>query len=150
MTSGAYSPELVADRLEIDDLLTRYATAIDTQDWDLLDTVFTPDAHIDYTSSGGTAGTYPDVKAWLAQILPAFVGYQHVVTNVTVVFDETRSTATSRAYFYNPMGVDRDGVTAMFYVGGYYRDRLAHTAEGWRITERVEDQAAIDNHQLAR
>lgn len=148
--TAAYSLELVADRLEIDDLLTRYATAIDTHEWDLLDTVFTPDAHIDYTSSGGTSGTFPDVKAWLAQILPAFVGHQHFVTNVTVTFDETRSTATSRAYFYNPMGVRQGESTPMFYVGGYYRDRLVRTPEGWRISERVEEQASVDNHQLSR
>ncbi|MDQ3145604.1 MAG: nuclear transport factor 2 family protein, partial [Actinomycetota bacterium] len=36
----------LADRLEIDDLLTRYAVAIDTKDWGLLATCFTPDARI--------------------------------------------------------------------------------------------------------
>jgi hypothetical protein len=30
------------DRIEIDDLLTRYARAVDTCDWELFATVFTP------------------------------------------------------------------------------------------------------------
>ena len=46
----------LADRIAIGDLLTRYATAVDRRDWDLYRTVFTEDAHIDYTSAGGIAG----------------------------------------------------------------------------------------------
>ena len=47
------TPQEIADRIEIDDLITRYATAVDTKDWDLYRTVFTDDAVIDYTSAGG-------------------------------------------------------------------------------------------------
>jgi hypothetical protein len=54
------SIEEISDRLEIQALLTRYTIAIDTHDWELLDTVFTPDAWIDYESSGGTKGNYPE------------------------------------------------------------------------------------------
>ncbi|MGR7003390.1 nuclear transport factor 2 family protein [Yinghuangia aomiensis] len=35
----------ISDRLEIQDLMVRYSHAVDTQQWDVLDTVFTPDAH---------------------------------------------------------------------------------------------------------
>ena len=38
-------------RLEIQVLLTRYTIAIDTHDWELLDTVFNADAWIDYESA---------------------------------------------------------------------------------------------------
>ena len=41
--------EQITDRLEITDALIRYTRAIDTGDWDGLDTVFTPDAEIDYS-----------------------------------------------------------------------------------------------------
>jgi hypothetical protein len=58
----------LSDRLEIDDLLTTYTMAIDEGDWDALDRVFTPDAHLDYSASGGTVGAFPEVKAWLAEI----------------------------------------------------------------------------------
>ena len=50
------------DRLEIEDLLTRYCAAIDAKDFDLLDEVFTADATIDYTRSGGICDRYPTVK----------------------------------------------------------------------------------------
>ena len=42
-------PHEISDRLEIADVLTRYTRAIDAGEWDRLDTVFTPDADIDYT-----------------------------------------------------------------------------------------------------
>jgi len=79
--------EELYDRLEIDELLTRYATAIDTKNFDLLDQVFTPDAHLDYTTAGGIAGDFPTVKAWLAEVLPHFPQYQHVVGNRNVTLD---------------------------------------------------------------
>ena len=62
----------ISDRLEIEGVVIRYTRGIDTGAWDLLDTVFTPDAEIDYTESGGIAERYPAVKPWLAEVLPLF------------------------------------------------------------------------------
>ena len=53
----ALSNEEISDRLEISDLLTRYCTAIDAKDYELLDECFTPDARVDYVSSGGITGS---------------------------------------------------------------------------------------------
>jgi 3-phenylpropionate/cinnamic acid dioxygenase small subunit len=58
----------LSDRIEIDDLLTRYATAIDTKDWQLFETCFTADAFIDYTDAGGVKGGRQEVKEWLAKV----------------------------------------------------------------------------------
>lgn len=44
----------IGDELEITALLNRYARAVDTKDWDLYRSVFTEDAHIDYSSAGAT------------------------------------------------------------------------------------------------
>jgi 3-phenylpropionate/cinnamic acid dioxygenase small subunit len=130
----------IADRIEIDDLLTRYATAVDTRNWDLYQSVFTADAVIDYTSSGGIRGELAEVTKWLSDALSIFSMSQHMVTNrdIRVAGD----TATSRSYFYNPMGrTKRDGTLSLMFVGGYYRDQLRRTATGWRISERIQDTA---------
>jgi hypothetical protein len=37
-----------------------------------------------------------------------------------------------------------DGGLHIFTVGAYYVDRLARTASGWRIAERVEQTAFLD------
>lgn len=131
--------EEIADRLEIDDLLTRYATAVDRKDWDLYASCFTPDATIDYTSAGGVKGRLPEVVRWLSETLARFPVTQHLVTNRDIRIDGDR--ATSRSGFYNPMGLpSRSGAgVRLFFEGGYYEDRLVRTREGWRIEERIEE-----------
>jgi 3-phenylpropionate/cinnamic acid dioxygenase small subunit len=143
MPSDATTLAAIVDRLAIQDLLVRYCRAIDTKDWDLLDTVFVPDAHVDYTSSGGAQGPYPEVRAWLAQVLPNFPMSQHAVSNFEI--EVTGDRAKSRAYFYNPMARPKpEGGVSLFFVGGYYVDELVRTADGWRITQRIEQQAWVD------
>jgi 3-phenylpropionate/cinnamic acid dioxygenase small subunit len=128
----------VTDRIAIDDLLTRYATAVDTKDWDLYASCFTSDAFIDYTSAGGIKGTLPEVKAWIARSMELFSMTQHLVTNCAVAI--TSDTATSRCGFFNPMGLPGDdGALVLFFDGGYYNDKLVRTPDGWRIAERVEE-----------
>ena len=141
----ATSLEQLADRLAIEDVLTRYAWSIDTSNFDGLDEVFTPDAFVDYTSAGGIKGQYPEVKAWLAAVLPHFPAYQHLVTNKDISIEG--DTATSRCQFYNPMmQKGADGATSMFFVGGEYRDKLVRTPDGWRISERIEHSVWTDGN----
>ena len=47
----------VDDQTAITALLNRYARAVDTSDWKLYRSVFTPDAHIDYSSAGAVVGS---------------------------------------------------------------------------------------------
>ena len=56
----------VSDELEIASVLHRYARAVDTCDWDLLRSLFTDDAHLDYTSVGGPAATR-SARGWSAR-----------------------------------------------------------------------------------
>lgn len=136
-------PDPVADRLAIEAQLARYCRAIDTGAWDLLDDVFAPDAVLDYTSPGGIRGVFPDVKAWLAQVLPLFDVRQHYVTNLEV--EVAGDAATSRAYLYNPMGRrDADGRLSLVVMGGVYHDRWRRTPGGWRIVERIETETWRD------
>jgi hypothetical protein len=133
----------ISDRIQIGDLLTRYTIAIDTKDWALLDTCFTPDAHLDYTSAGGVKGPYPDVRRWLEQALAPFAMTQHFISNTTVTLDGDR--ARARTYVLNPMGFPKpDGSLHIFTVGAYYNDRLVRTDAGWLIAERVEEQAFLE------
>jgi hypothetical protein len=138
-----YSPEEVAHRLAIHDLLRTYGWAIDEQDWDLLDTVFTPDAFLDYTSNpGGFAGPYPEAKAWLQSVLPYFPHTQHMMSNTLITFDGAGSMtrATAKTMVHNPQGA-RTRVPNrphVFFVGARYDDELVRTDAGWRIAKRVE------------
>lgn len=136
---GTMTLQQIADRIEIDDLLTRYANAVDAKDWDLYASCFTPDAFIDYTSAGGIKGRLPEVKQWLSEVLPAFPMTQHLVVNKTVVVDGDR--ATARSIVFNPMGLPDGDSLVLFFEGAYYNDQLVRTPDGWKITERIEETA---------
>ena len=143
MAKRHLSIEEISDRIQIDDLLTRYTVAIDTKDWELLDTCFIPDAQVDYTTSGGIKGAYPEVRGWLEKALAPFPVTQHFISNTVVDLDGDQ--ATSRTYVYNPMCTEKaGGGHHIFNVGAYYADKLVHTDDGWRIAERFEEQAFFD------
>jgi hypothetical protein len=129
----------ISDRLEIDDLLTRYATGVDRKDWDLWETCFTPDAFIDYGAFGGTSGGVKEVRAWLEKTMVMFETSQHMVINRELVIDG--DTATCRSGFYNPMTLAQgeDAPKLLWFDGGYYCDELVRTPDGWRIQRRVEE-----------
>jgi len=133
----------MSDRIEINDLLTRYAKAIDTQDYELLDTCFLPDADVDYVSSGGIAGKYPEVRAWLEKALAIFSVTIHSLSNSEIELDGDR--ATGRTLVTNPMCMQQgDEKQTIFTVYAHYEDELVRTADGWRIARRFERQALLD------
>jgi 3-phenylpropionate/cinnamic acid dioxygenase small subunit len=136
--------QLLLDRLEVDDLLVRYATVIDARDWAGLDTVFTPDAHLDYRSAGGISGTFSEVRQWLSDVLPMFTSTQHLVVNRCVEIAPD-GTARARSIFHNPNQLLVEGQQWLFVVGGRYHDRLVRTTDGWRIASRVEETLWWDN-----
>ena len=133
----------ISDRIEIVDVITRYTRAIDTGDWDKLDTVFTPDADIDYTESEGIAATFDKVKPWLAEVLPAFFPKRmHTIGQVDIALDGDEADVT--AYFHNPMPMDRqsdDGSvgTVIVEIGGYYHHTMTRTPDGWRSRKLHEE-----------
>jgi 3-phenylpropionate/cinnamic acid dioxygenase small subunit len=140
---ASLSTQQISDRIEIDDLLIRYARAIDSRDWALLDTCFTPDAWVDYTSSGGVKGKYPEVRAWLEKALAPFAAMMHFLGNTTLELAGDR--AHARTYVINPMGFPKpDGSLHVFTVGAHYVDELVRSPDGWRIAKRVEEQVLLE------
>jgi 3-phenylpropionate/cinnamic acid dioxygenase small subunit len=142
MTPHRLSLEEISDRIEIQDLLTRYALAIDTKDWSLLDTCFAPGAELDYTSTGGEKGAYPEIRRWLAKALAPFAVTAHHIGNVSIELDGDR--AHARTYLWNPMGFQQaDGALHWFTVSAHYVDELVRTSDGWRIQKRVQERGVI-------
>ena len=131
------SLEEISDRLEIQQLLMDYSTAIDQKRFDDLDAVFTPDAYIDYRVAGGIDGRFPEVKAWLKDVLPNFPAYFHMLGNVDIRI--SGDTATSRAICFNPMVMGGDQ-GQIYFVGIWYVDEFVRTAQGWRMSKRVEEK----------
>jgi len=134
----------ISDRLEIQDLFARYSFAIDDRNMDALDDVFTPDATIDYTETGGAKGSVAEIKRWLPVAMARFPKFQHMVATTQLKLDGDR--ATSRTILFNPMvHSGEDGTERVFFIGLWYRDELVRTATGWRIASRYEEMGYAYN-----
>jgi len=131
----------VSDELEIAALLNRYARAVDAKDWALYRSVFTDDAHIDYSSAGAAAGSRDEVADWLSQGFAAIPMSMHYITNIES--DITGDTARVRAMFYNPMQLP--GMSELSYCGGYYHHELVRTPDGWRSRDLREENVWFVN-----
>jgi hypothetical protein len=131
------SLEEISDRFEIQQLLIDYSTAIDQKRFDDLDRVFTPDAYIDYRVAGGIDGRFPEVKAWLKEVLPNFPAYCHMLGNFDVRIDG--DSAASRTICFNPMVMGGEA-GQVYFVGIWYVDEFVRAPEGWRMSRRVEEK----------
>lgn len=121
----------MSDRDDVFDLTVRYATAIDSQQYSLLTTVFTEDAHVDYGVVGQWTG-----GAEVAQFMEAaHLGAAHTIhrmTNQAIAIDG--DAATIRTYV-DALILMADGSGANPV--GYYDDHAVRRPDGWRIDRRT-------------
>ncbi|ANI39327.1 nuclear transport factor 2 family protein [Mycolicibacterium vaccae] len=134
-------PQALADELEIRALLNRYARGVDTKDWETYRSVFTEDAHIDYSSAGAIVGGRDEVVDWFAANFGVIPWSMHYITNVEAQIDG--DTATVRAMFYNPMLLP--GMDTQSACGGYYHHELVRTGDGWRSRRLREENVWFSN-----
>jgi SnoaL-like domain len=125
----------LSDKVEIGEFLSRYARAVDTNDWVLWRSLFTEDASIDYTALGGIAGTRDEVADWMSETMPLLPLKQHYISNVEA--EVTGDTAEVIAMFYNPMKLP--GASEVSTCGGWYRHQLVRTETGWRSRQLREE-----------
>ena len=125
----------ISDHIAVQRVLYDYAWACDNGDWSLLRSVFTDDARLDYSSTGGPAGGRDEVVAWLEQSLSQVPVIQHVIANFQI--DVARDRAAGRAMFFTSARIP--GLDDMLYTGGYYDLMFRRDADGWKIERMVED-----------
>jgi 3-phenylpropionate/cinnamic acid dioxygenase small subunit len=125
----------VADKLEIQEQLARYARGVDTHDWELWRSVFTEDAVVDYSRSGVICGSRDEVADFLAAAYASIPWATHHITNIEIDLDGDR--AAVRAMFFNPMQIP--GVEGSSSTGGYYRHDFVRTLEGWKSEHLIEE-----------
>jgi hypothetical protein len=121
----------LSDRMEIQDLMAKYTSAVDGHRWELFDQVFVPDAELDYTDvSDFKTNDVQTFADWLDGGLPKDRIYFHLcaTTQVTIEGD----TAEAVTLCLNPMPAD----DRVLLFGHWYRDHLVRTADGWRIAKR--------------
>ena len=122
----------VEDRLDIADVLVRYATGIDRRDWTLFRTVFTADCVADYGAIGTWHGSGA-LSDFMEQAHRAAGHTQHRITNL-VITEASDDGVCARSYVDSiVMGVDGvHGVQAV----GFYDDDLVRCDGAWQIARR--------------
>ena len=123
---------VLQDRLDITDVVYRYARALDDCDWALLRTCFLPDATANYPDKIALRG-YDAIEDLCRATFEPISASQHINSNVVVSVDGDRARATSYLHAQHVLLGLPDG--EQFIFAGRYTDDLVRTADGWRIAE---------------
>lgn len=118
---------------QIQQVLVKYTIAIDTQDFDLLETCFTDDAEL-YLAGLGTL-TPQSYRAICEQNLPSLNATQHHCAIPAITIDA--DTARSRCYFMAQHARNSLGAKPLMMIGGWYDDELRRVGADWRIHRRT-------------
>jgi hypothetical protein len=119
----------LVDRRDIEDLVHRYAFAIDARDWAAIDELFLPDAYVSGTTS---QARYPEYIAALRPTVEQYHTTMHFLGNqLSRVEGDTGHVDTYAVAFHLGEG------TPEIVVGVCYRDDVARIDGRWRITGRA-------------
>jgi len=133
--------QATADRVELAELMHRYALGIDTAQFDDLRQVFTPDASIDFGSvdqyvEGDTGVNGIDaIVGWFRTVLAPFPDVLHFMSNHVIDLDGDRARVRTCMHVLH------------MAMGGIYDADAVRTPAGWRfrrfrLDERRFDEAA--------
>lgn len=119
------------DRLQVLDVLARFAHGIDGRDWELYRSVLADEVDVDYTSyRPGSAGRLP-AEEWVARarrLFPGLDATQHVLVNPWIQ-GEGGALAVRTS-----MRADHFLDGARYTLGGHYLHRLQRGTDGrWLI-----------------
>ena len=120
-----------ADKHDIAEVLVRYATGIDTRDWDLFRTCFTEDLLAEYDGIATWHGV-EEITASMESSHAEMGHTMHQLANLAITVDGDDASARS---YVDAVLMAADGQTGL-NPRGIYDDRLVRTADGWRIAHR--------------
>lgn len=130
--------QATADRVELAELMHRYALGIDTAQYDSLREVFSADASVDFGSVGeyveGATGVsgIEAIVGWFRTVLAPFPDVLHFMSNHVIDLDGDRARVrTCMHVMHMPMG-------------GVYDAQVVRTAAGWRIARLRLDERRFE------
>ena len=126
----------ISDRMELEKLVTDYATAVDNKNFQEFNNLFTKDAYIDYTAVGGIAGNLKEIIEYLETALNHFPNYQHLISNISLTING--NSASGKIMCFNPMQTKNEEV---FFLGMWYVDTYQKINNKWFISSRVEESS---------
>jgi len=132
------SIEHISDRVEIQDILTRYCYAVDDRDWQSYRKLFTRDAEIDDTVTGGIRSGVEEHIAYMRKALSKVLISQHAIS--TILVELSGNQARVRAHCSCPMVLDTgENNRHVMFQGLWYRNSLVRVGAGWKIHRLLEE-----------
>ncbi len=147
---GTKSVQLdMKDRVGIQDWLSKYADVIDRRKFNHeFDNLFTTDAIIDYSESGGRKGTVAEIRQWLQGVFQFFGKSQHLISNV-IIHNATEAGAKQSvhvsAMFFNPMNLRYFPYEPFFTCGGWYHHEFIKTEQQEWKSKKLSVEMAFNN-----
>lgn len=135
ITSPSTDPALraIQDRIEITDVLYRYASTIDKFDLQGLRSTFTDDLVGQYGNAEPIQGG-DEVAAWIAEAIAPVVWQHHLLSVYHVDVDGDHATAL--VYHTSHQVFESEPESAKVLVGRYDNE-LRREADGWKISKLV-------------
>tara|TARA_B100001029_G_scaffold79106_1_gene64826 strand:+ start:451 stop:891 length:441 start_codon:yes stop_codon:yes gene_type:complete len=130
----------ISDRMELEKLVTDYASAVDSKNFHEFNNLFTKDAFIDYTAVGGISGNLEEIIKYLETALDPFPNYQHLISNISLKING--ESATGKVMCFNPMQAKDDTV---FFLGMWYNDIYQKIDDQWFFSSRIEESSWAHN-----
>jgi hypothetical protein len=141
------TPQEISDQIEIEQVLNRYFQSIDTKEWALLDTVFTPDATVHYTTPGEIKTTYAKMAPIFEMFTASFFFTQHMASQIVIHVDGDTAESSNNLRAVHVQETHA-GEQNTWVVYGTYHDKLVRTPDGWRIAERTFRGCHIEGELL--
>jgi len=130
--------QATADRVELAELMHRYALAIDTAQFEDLREVFTSDASVDFGSvdqyvegATGMSGINA-IVGWFRTVLAPFPDVLHFMSNHVIDLDGDRARVRTCMHVMH------------MAMGGVYAAQAVRTPEGWRIQRLRLDERRFE------
>ncbi|HEY8513980.1 MAG TPA: nuclear transport factor 2 family protein [Candidatus Binatia bacterium] len=121
----------VADRLEIQELLSRYCHCIDRGRWDAFPDLFTEDCRLDLSQVMGLYEGRSGLQAFVDTMKPLGIFMRHLVTNVVIDGDGERAHVES--YVVAVTGSEANPTRTT----GFYDDEVVKQDGRWLLHRRT-------------
>ena len=122
------------ERIDVAETVYRYATGIDTRDWDLYRSIFADEVEMDFEAWNGIPRHRigaDELKANISVYFAGLDGTQHSMSNPTVTIDG--DTARCVVYMQAEHFLNDQEPPRRYVIGGYYTEDLVRTGDGWKI-----------------
>jgi uncharacterized protein (TIGR02246 family) len=128
----------VEDRLEVTDLVARYAECVDSGDLEGYAALFTPDGVVEY--SGGSVRGRDEIKAWVDRLAKeGRIGPESKLKHFLglPVIRGADERCTARTYVSIPRMMDSGEISTRLM--GTYKDDIVKREGRWLIEKRIID-----------